>query len=642
MLTAGDTFGSYRVERVLGEGGFATVYLAEDVRPAMSRRVALKVLDDRFVEDEDYRERFTRESRLAANLDHPNVAPIYDAGELDGRLYIAMRFIDGVDLKERLAQGELSAEECVAILRQIGSALDDAHGRGLIHRDVKPGNVLLDGGRADRVYLADFGITKEITDGKEFTQAGTFLGTLSYASPEQLEGRALDGRSDQYALACLLYECLTGRPPFSGSLKDILSAHLALPAPKVTSATDRFPRAIDAVVARGMAKAPEGRYASCSELAEAAAAALVGAPAASPDDDVTGETVILGTGLAAAAGMAAGVAAAGPDGSDAAAPGDPVAAVTEPTPIADADAQTGATGETEAAPGPDADAAPVVAAVSAAAAETTQVSVPEAPPAPPSREEPPPPPRPTPSTSGGEGGGNRTVAVLLGLVAILAVGGLIAVLVLNNGSDDDAAPSDSSATLAPATTTSAPATTTSTEPPTTTTSVVTTTTASVPTFTGTSQTIQPIRTLAPASVPDNVDGCGVSRVYGPQSLVDDDLESGWAMDGDGEGQRLRLNLGGPTRVNQVAITPGLAEPSCSSLDIFDEQRRLQSVRWVFSDGTDVQQTLDPSNPGLQSIDVDVVTSRVTAVLGRTVDGGTIDVTAVAEIRVEGVLADPAP
>lgn len=626
-LKADDVFGTYRVVRVLGEGGFATVYLAEDVRPAMSRRVALKVLDDRFVEDEDYRERFTRESRLAANLDHPNVAPIYDAGELEGRLYIAMRFIDGVDLKERLAQGELSAEECVAILRQIGSALDDAHARGLIHRDVKPGNVLLDGGRADRVYLADFGITKEITDGKEFTQAGTFLGTLSYASPEQLEGRALDGRSDQYAFACLLYECLVGRPPFSGSLKDILGAHLALPAPKVTSATDRFPAAIDAVVAKGMAKTPEGRYATCSELAEAAAAALLdGSSAPAANDDVTGETVVLGTGLAAAA--AAGAAASAPAEPGVVPPADPAAAVTEPT---SAPADTAA------------DPTPRSAAVSPAAAETTQGSPTERPTALPAGEQPPVRPGPVPTPSGGDGGGGgRWVAILLGLVALLAVGGLVAVLVLNGRSDDDAAPADRSATSVPASTTSAPATTTSTAAPTTTTSVVTTTTASVPTFTGSSRTIQPIRVLAPASVPDGVDGCGVSRSYGPERLVDGDLETGWAMDGDGESQRLRLNLGGPTRVNQVAITPGLAEPSCGGPDVFDEQHRIQSVRWVFSDGSDVQQTLDPTDPGLQSIDVDVVTSRVTAVLGQTVDGGTLDVTAVAEIRVEGVLADPAP
>lgn len=658
-LEAGDKYGNYQVLRVLGEGGFATVYLAEDVRPAMSRQVALKILDDRFADDPDFRDRFTRESRMAANLDHPNVAPIFDAGEIDGRLYIAMRFIDGMDLKERLAQGELSADECVAILRQIGSALDDAHGKGLIHRDVKPGNVLLDHGRADRVYLADFGITKEIGDGKEFTQAGTFLGTLSYASPEQLDGRALDGRSDQYAFACLLYEALTGTPPFSGSLQTILNAHVAKPPPKVTSRTDRFPVAIDAVVAKGMAKTPEGRYATCSEFAEAAAGALLGTGATgAPEDDeaVTGETIIGGLGLAAAgagdptstivtapqspvpegarpeeaAADAPGVAAA-PSDSRAPEPGPPEA---PGAPVASEDPDRSAP---EAAPESDLPAtkpeAPVTEPVAAAA---TSAAAP-----------PPPPPRkplsqPTPSAPKPEqNGGGRKTAAVLGLLACLAVVGLISFLVVNNQSDrDDGTASPTSA--APTSTTTPTATTDTTAPTTTTSVVTTTTTTAAPTFTGPVRTIRPLRAIAPPSAADDVDGCGAATSYEPDNMIDEDETTGWRMDGDGEAQRVRVNLGGPTRVSRVGIINGLDELDCSGTDRYLEQRRFTSVRWIFDDGTDVLQTLDPTDRGLQTIDVDAITSRVSAVIGETEGGATMDFTAIAEIEINGVVADATP
>jgi serine/threonine-protein kinase len=287
-LAAGETFGNYRIVGTRGEGGFATVYLAEDVRPAMSRRVALKVLDDRFASDPAFRERFTRESRLAANLDHPNIAPIFDAGEIGGRFYIAMRFVEGVDLKERLANSPLPPAEAIAVIRQIASALDYAHAQGLIHRDVKPGNVLLDHGETSRVYLADFGITKETADGKDFTQTGFFLGTLNYASPEQIGGQVLDGRSDQYALGCLLFEALTGRPPFEGNLQVVIGAHVSKPPPNVSDNVGGVPAAVDPVVWRAMAKEALDRFPSCTAMVDAAAAALSGSLAADDDTVITG------------------------------------------------------------------------------------------------------------------------------------------------------------------------------------------------------------------------------------------------------------------------------------------------------------------------------------------------------------------
>src|SRR4051794_30921165 len=229
----GTEFAGYQILSIIGSGGFATVYLAEDLRPAMRRKVALKVLHEQLAQDQAFRERFFRESLLAVELDHhPNIVPVYDAGEADGHFYIAMRYIEGTDLKQKLADGPLSPADAVGVIAQVGSALDLAHRSGLVHRDVKPGNVLLPEGRVDHVYLADFGLTKETAAEQSLTQVGQFLGTLYYAAPEQIEGKDLDGRSDQYALGCMLYECLTGQPPFTGEMQAIIGAHLTRPAPK--------------------------------------------------------------------------------------------------------------------------------------------------------------------------------------------------------------------------------------------------------------------------------------------------------------------------------------------------------------------------------------------------------------------------
>ena len=271
----GAEFAGYRILEVIGSGGFADVYLGEDLRPAMRRKVALKVLRSELSAAEDFRDRFQRESLLAVQLDHhPNIVPVYDAGEADGHLYIAMRYIDGVDLKEKLKAGPLEPAEAASVVAQVASALDLAHQSGLVHRDVKPGNVLLPGGDPEHVYLADFGLTKETAAEQSLTQVGQFLGTLYYAAPEQIQGKDLDGRSDQYALGCLLYETLTGGPPFTGEVQAIIGAHLTREPPKATEKVPTLPLAIDAVIAKAMAKDPAERFDSCGELGARAMQAL--------------------------------------------------------------------------------------------------------------------------------------------------------------------------------------------------------------------------------------------------------------------------------------------------------------------------------------------------------------------------------
>jgi serine/threonine-protein kinase len=268
----GAELAGYRIERLLGRGGMAVVYLAQDLR--LKRRVALKLLAPELAEDERFRERFLRESELAASLDHQNVIPIYEAGEADGLLYIAMRYVDGSDLRERLrASGALEPAAALALLAQVAGALDAAHAHGLVHRDVKPGNVLI--ARDGHVYLSDFGLTKQARSEGGVTETGQFVGTVDYVAPEQIERDLVDGRSDQYGLACVLYECLAGEPPYgSDSLTGTLWAHIAAPQPSARELRPELPDAIDPVVARGMAKKPGERYPTCTALIAATQAAL--------------------------------------------------------------------------------------------------------------------------------------------------------------------------------------------------------------------------------------------------------------------------------------------------------------------------------------------------------------------------------
>jgi YVTN family beta-propeller protein len=269
----GTVLGVYEIRERIGRGGMGEVYLARDVR--LGRPVALKVLPERFAQDERFRERLLHESRLAASLDHPNVVPVYDAGEADGRLFIAMRYVDGADLKAVLrAEGPRGAARTVAIAAQVAEALDAAHRRGLVHRDVKPSNVLLDQqGDRDHAYLADFGLTHS---GRGADPADAqLMGTVDYVAPEQVRGDELDGRADQYALGCLLFECLTGSLPFrQGSDVATIFAHLEEPAPAASERNGALPSAVDPVLARAMAKEPAERFDSCRALVASALDAL--------------------------------------------------------------------------------------------------------------------------------------------------------------------------------------------------------------------------------------------------------------------------------------------------------------------------------------------------------------------------------
>jgi predicted Ser/Thr protein kinase len=269
----------YRIEALLGEGGMSRVYLAEHL--GLGRKIALKLLAADLAEDESFRERFLRESRAAAALDHPNVIEIYDADEADGLLYIAMRYVHGSDLREIVkARGALSAERTLYLLGQAGSALDTAHTRGLVHRDVKPANVLI--GARDHVYLSDFGVAKHREDARALTRTGFFVGTLDYAAPEQIRGEPLDGRADVYALGCILYQCLSGSLPYpKDSEVQLIYAHLEEPPPSL-AATGRFSAGLDRVIATALAKRREERYSTCAQLIAAARAELAAAPIAAP------------------------------------------------------------------------------------------------------------------------------------------------------------------------------------------------------------------------------------------------------------------------------------------------------------------------------------------------------------------------
>jgi WD40 repeat protein/tRNA A-37 threonylcarbamoyl transferase component Bud32 len=268
----GTELAGYRIESLLGRGGMSVVHLAEDLR--LKRRVALKLLAASLAEDESFRDRFLRESELAASIDHPNIVPIYEAGTTEGLLFIAMRYVEGRDLKERLRRHRLDPGDAAGIIAQVASALDAAHARGLVHRDVKPSNVLLDTGArpdgSDHVYLADFGLTKRVSEETGIGDDGHLMGTIDYVAPEQIAGEEIDGRADLYSLGCVLYECLVGQPPFRGDSDiAVVFAHLEAEPPPPSAQRPELPAALDAVIARALAKDPQQRYPSCRELARA-------------------------------------------------------------------------------------------------------------------------------------------------------------------------------------------------------------------------------------------------------------------------------------------------------------------------------------------------------------------------------------
>ena len=277
-LEPGSEFAGYRIERILGRGGMSVVYLAEHT--GLQRRVALKVLAPQLADDARFRERFVRESRLAASVDHPNVIPIYEAGESGEELFIAMRYVQGRDLRSVLSEDwPLESSRAAAIVRQVAAALDAAHEQGLVHRDVKPANVLLarptGSESAEHVYLSDFGFTKRLASGSGLTGTGQFVGTLDYAAPEQFKGGSADGRTDVYSLGCVLFECLAGRPPFRAENDAALMyAHLQQEPPSLANERPDLPAEIAAVVAKAMAKVPAYRQQTAGELAREASRAL--------------------------------------------------------------------------------------------------------------------------------------------------------------------------------------------------------------------------------------------------------------------------------------------------------------------------------------------------------------------------------
>ncbi|MEV5837814.1 protein kinase [Nocardia sp. NPDC052112] len=273
VQSAGGSFGNYHLERLVGRGGMGEVWLARD---RAGSTVALKVLSAAYSADAGYRRRFEREARLGARVRDPHIVPIHAFGEVDGHLFLEMTYIEGVDLATRLRSGALMPDRAVGIIAQAAQALDAAHAAGLVHRDVKPGNILED--TSGFVYLIDFGIARA-ADGTALTATGLVVGTLGYMAPERFTGVA-EARSDVYSLACVLYETLTGSLPYGdGDPAQQMHAHLVSEPPRASQAAHAVPPALDAVIARGMAKNPAERYISAGEFA-AAACAAVGRPAA--------------------------------------------------------------------------------------------------------------------------------------------------------------------------------------------------------------------------------------------------------------------------------------------------------------------------------------------------------------------------
>jgi serine/threonine kinase PknH len=274
---AGTMFGPYHLKRLLGRGGMGEVYEAEHTVKEWT--VAVKLMSEEFSNDSVFRERMKREARITGRLQEPHVVPIHDYGEIDGHLFLEMRLIEGTDLDSLLKRfGPLTPPRAVAIISQIASALDAAHAAGVMHRDVKPPNILVT--RDDFAYLVDFGIASATTDEK-LTQLGTAVGTWKYMAPERFSNAEVTYRADIYALACVLYECLTGSPPYRADSASVLvTSHLRDAIPQPSAARAGIPKAFDDVVARGMAKKPEDRYASAGDLALAATEAL-----SDPDQD---------------------------------------------------------------------------------------------------------------------------------------------------------------------------------------------------------------------------------------------------------------------------------------------------------------------------------------------------------------------
>ena len=270
MLQTGDTVAGFSIDKLLAEGSTAVIYCA--TQQSLSRTVALKMLSRELSEDPAFSERFRREGQLQAAIDHPHIVTVYEAGESDKGLYLAMRLINGPTLKETILAKLPDPRWSVGIASQVGDALDAAHAVGLIHRDVKPQNVLI--GERDHAYLADFGLTKDL-DAASLTVPGQFIGTIDYISPEQARGDGATPCSDVYQLAGVLYECFTGNVPYDKPTEAaVLFAHLTEPPPSLGERRPDLPAPLGDVIARGMAKDPAERFASPGELMQEARRAL--------------------------------------------------------------------------------------------------------------------------------------------------------------------------------------------------------------------------------------------------------------------------------------------------------------------------------------------------------------------------------
>ena len=284
LLAPGAVLAGYRIESVVGRGGMGVVYRARELE--LDRVIALKVIAPELVEDEDVRERFLREARAAASIEHPNVIPVHAAGERDGLAYLAMRFIDGDDARTLVRRrGPLPAGRAADLVAQAGTGLDAIHRAGYVHRDVKPANVLIDGD--GHVYVTDFGLAKQmLAQVSTHTGSGRWVGTLDYVAPEQIRGGVIDARADVYALGGVLSYLLTGKVPFERDGDEAkLWAQLSDPPPVPSRLRHELPRALDAIVGRAMAKAPEDRFPSAGDLGRAALAAAAGHRAVGPGAD---------------------------------------------------------------------------------------------------------------------------------------------------------------------------------------------------------------------------------------------------------------------------------------------------------------------------------------------------------------------
>ena len=292
-FTPGARIAGYILEEQIGAGGMAVVFRARDER--LQRRVALKILSPALAPDDAFRQRFIRESQAAAAVDDPHIIPVFGAGEAEGAqsgpfegaqfkgaLFIAMRYVPGGDVRTLLRRARpLTPERALAIVSPVASALDAAHGAGLVHRDVKPENMLIDTrpGRPDHVYLSDFGLSKGVMASLGPTGTGQWLGTAGYSSPEQMAGKPVDGRADQYSLACVAFELLCGEVPFPREhVTAVIWAHMSEPPPALTSRVPAFPAGADGVLARALAKSPGDRFASCRDFADALRAAFALVP----------------------------------------------------------------------------------------------------------------------------------------------------------------------------------------------------------------------------------------------------------------------------------------------------------------------------------------------------------------------------